>query len=258
LEVVEVNEDSGDELYGEAYPRIDRAFTVMNGRTLRPHGWEIIVAHRTSAPFRREPFYNWAGFDGGGLKIGLGVRYGLVENLDIGVYRTNGTNEPFDTYEFDARYQLLHRERHVVDLALRGGGSWFAHEDNQASAYFGQLLASTVLFERLTLGAGVLHHSDSTNERKTRLDDKSSTALSGLVEFRALGALALDLEVAAAVAGYYSKIPIFSAGPKIITNRHTFGFVVSNGQYISADGIVANTPRGPKGWILGFNITREI
>jgi hypothetical protein len=44
---------------------------------------------------------------------------------------------------------------------------------------------------------------------------------------------------------------------KIITNRHTFALIFSNSQYITADGLVANTNRGIHDVILGFTITRE-
>jgi hypothetical protein len=257
VEVVDVQE-VGDDLHGEAWPVIDRAFTLMNGRTLRPQSWEVVIAHRTGAPLRKNPFYDYVGFDSGGLKIGLGLRYGVLDRLDIGVYRLNGTVEPFDTYELDGRYQLVKRQDHGFDLALRAGVSWFSAEGNNASAFLGQLLGSTLVADRLTLGAGLLFHSDSTNEKKTREDDKSSTAVMGLTELRVLDWLALDLEVAANVGGYSSQIPIFTFGPKIVTNRHSFAFVVTNSQYMSADGVVANTPRAPKRWILGFNITREI
>ncbi len=257
VEVVDVTEVE-DDFYGEAYPVLDRAFEVHNGRLLRQGTWGVVITHRNSAPIRREPFHEFLGFDGGSLKIALGVRYGLLDGFDLGVLRMNGTVEPFDTYELDGRLRLLERQSHGVDLALRGGVSWFSNEDNNAAGYFAQLLGSTVVAERLTVGAAVLHHSDSTNEKKTRDDDKASVALAGLLEARLGDWWAVDLEAAANVAGYHSTIPIFTFGPKIITNRHTFSFILTNSQYMGADGIVANTPRAPKRWILGFNIIREI
>jgi hypothetical protein len=44
---------------------------------------------------------------------------------------------------------------------------------------------------------------------------------------------------------------------KIITNRHTFAIIFSNSQYITADGLVANTSKGIHDAILGLTITRE-
>ena len=59
------------------------------------------------------------------------------------------------------------------------------------------------------------------------------------------------------MAGYAEAHPIISTALKFVTYRHTFSLVVTNSQYTSADGIVANTYRQAKDLILGFTITRE-
>ena len=64
----------------------------------------------------------------------------MVEGLDLGFLRMNGTIEPCDTYEFDLKYQLLKQEDRWLDLALRPGASWFAHPDEpDALKPFGQV-----------------------------------------------------------------------------------------------------------------------
>ena len=60
------------------------------------------------------------------------------------------------------------------------------------------------------------------------------------------------------MAGYGEKYPAFSASLKFTTHRHTFSIILSNTQYISADGIVANSRWGLGDAIVGFMITREI
>ncbi len=254
------------EWYGEAFPVVERAFSLMNGRTLRPQSFLFVVQHRTNRSFvpgdrdqiDQRLFYDFLGFDAGNLKIGLALRWGVIENLDVGILRQNGTVEPFDTYEFDARYQLLRFADQGADLAVRLGGSWFAREDNQALGVFGQVIGSTIIANRLTLGAGLLYHSDSTSARKVRDDTKFSAAAQALLQLRLSESVAIDAESAYSFAGFNEHTPIFTIGPKLITNRHTFTIVVSNSPYLGADGVVANTERGPSRWILGFNITREL
>ena len=52
--------------------------------------------------------------------------------------------------------------------------------------------------------------------------------------------------------------PGFTSSVKFHTHRHTFSLVLSNTQYYSQDGIVANTSKNFRNLIVGFSITREI
>jgi hypothetical protein len=259
-----------DTWYGLGYPQFDRTFNILSAKTARPGSYVVNVAHRTNKAVWKDPFYNYLGFDAGGLKIGLMVRFGLFEGLDMGVSRLNGTNEKFDTYEFDARYQILNQKDHVVDLAVRAGGTWFAQKDNQAVAWFGQLLVDHVLANRVMITGALMHHSDSSNSTKTNDDPDYSTALGLALDLRLSAMLAFDVEVSSTIAGYAQKgkdlvtgaegtsYPAFTIGPKVVTNRHTFALVFTNTQYILADGIITNSKRKPENVILGFNITREL
>ena len=246
--------------FSHAHPAFDRALNLMTARPNLPGDLQFIVAHRTRQGFGEErPFHDFLGFDAGGLKIGLGLRFGVVDNLDVGVYRLNGVGEIFDVYEFDGRYRFLTQENEGIDLALRVGLSWFSQRDaKDAAGYFAQLIASAVLANRVVAGAGVIYHTDSTNRGKTRADDDATMALTGLCEVRINDMVAWDFEVAVAMLGFHESNPSFSTGPKIITNRHTFAIVLSNSQYMSTDGIITNSKRNKiKELILGFNITRE-
>ena len=226
-------------------PRPERAVNLMTARTTRKHAFLIIVDHRNRQPVDEDTFHDFFGFDAGGLKIGLGLRFGILDTLDAGVYRLNGTAELFDVYEFDAKYQILRQEDHFLDVAIRPGVTWFSQEGEEDGAgFFGQLLISRSFRDRLTVGTGLLYHSDSSNDAKTVDDTDHSMAVQALLDVRIFPWLAWSMEMAAGVDGYRSAHPIFTTAVRGITHRHTFSLVFSNTQYMSADGVVTNTNRG--------------
>ncbi|HDS00422.1 MAG TPA: hypothetical protein ENO22_06955 [candidate division Zixibacteria bacterium] len=260
LETVEIEDVTSEWWQNErAYAVLDRAINVMTARTMRMNSFIIIIDHRFRQPVSEEPFHDLLGFDAGGLKVGLGLRYGIYYNLDAGIYRLNGTGEAFDVYEFDAKYRPLRQEKHAFDLALRAGVTWFSQQDlEDATGFFGQLLMNRLFAHRLNIGSGLLYHSESSNEVKSTEDDDFSVAIPAYVEFRISGRFMVNVEAVHSIAGYGSSRPVFSTGIKILTNRHTFAIMVTNTRYISADGIVANSPNGLDDLALGFYITREL
>ncbi len=246
------------------YPRIDRAVNLMNARTTRKRALNFIVDHRTFQPVQTRTFHDWAGFDAGALRIGLALRYGILDNLDVGVLRLSNGPDLFDTYQFDAKYWALTADRVFVDVALRAGGTWYsASQGPDSGGGFFQLLLSRSLRERLWLGTGLLYHSNVSNDtrpglgRERRGGQAYALAIPVALEVRLQPFLAWDAEASFAVAGNYTKYPVLSSAFKIITYRHTFALLVSNSQYISADGLVGNTARGAHDLIVGFTITRE-
>ncbi|MBI5508809.1 MAG: hypothetical protein HY903_08660 [Deltaproteobacteria bacterium] len=248
------------ESYGDNYARTDRIYGVMLARTARRGSTIITINHRANEAISKDAWFDYAGLDGGSLKIGLGARYGVLDALDVGVFRVNGTVEVFDTYEFDARYQVLSAAQIGFDLAVRGGLTWFSQKHAEdASGYFGQLLVDRVFADEVVVGGGLLYHSSSSNDKKTDADPAHSLAAALYTEYRFIPALAVDAEVCGTLSGYHSEYPAFTAGIKGYTDRHTFSLFVSNTQYMGADGMVAGTWRGkPESFIIGFNITREL
>lgn len=259
-EVEGIEEVTPDSLWSdEAFPRIDRAVNLMTARTTRKHAFLFVVDHRNRQPIDDEPFHDFLGFDGGGIKVGLGVRFGILDNLDVGLYRLNGTSEVFDVYEFDLKFQILNQEKHFLDVALRPGVTWFSQSHGEdAAGFFGQALVSRKFCERYTLGSGLLFHSDSSNDTKTDRDDDHSLAVQALLDVRLISWISWNIEMAANVAGYGSGKPALATSVRFITHRHTFSVVLSNTQYMSADGVVANTDRGFGDLVIGFQITREL
>ncbi len=253
--------------YSPAYPVVDRSVNLMHARTTRRGSLVLVVDHRTRQAFAtgesaadnlKQTFFDFFGFDAGALKIGLGLRYGILDELDVGVYRLNGTAEIFDVYELDLKYRPLSQEKYAIDLAVRAGVTWFSQpKADDAAGGFGQLLIGRRFFDRLSIGTGLLFHSESSNEFKTNRDDAWSLAVPAWVDIRILSFLAWNVEIYANVAGYGSKYPAFASSVKFITNRHTFSLILSNTQYTSADGIVSNTDRDFDHLVVGFQIVRE-
>lgn len=261
VEVTEASTSGGEDWYGDAWPQFDRILDLYTARSSRKHEFSTLISHRNAEGVIRNPLRDLLGFDGGGLKIMLGLRFGLFDFLDIGIARINGTVEVFDTYEFDARWQILNQtaKKHPVDLALRAGLSWFNQPNSNAAGFFVQAMVDRLFFHRLLATAGAIYHSSSTGPNKSDSDASGTTGLYIAGDLRLIDSLSIAAEVTFALAGYHDTYPIISFGPRIVTNRHTFGFVISNSQYMSTDGIIANTYRiNPRDWVLGFHITREI
>lgn len=246
---------------GANRPLVDRAVNQFTARPIRAGAIVFVVDHRTRQSFltgKEALWRDYFGLDAGGLKIGLGLRFGILDDLDVGLYRLNGTAEVFDTYELDARYRILAQPDFPLDLAVRAGMSAFVHPgDIYAAGYFGQLMLDKVFGDALLVGLSVMVHSDSSNDVKSVDDTNWSLALGAQIEWRFLDWLAWDLEVGVNLAGYGSEWPAFATSLKILSHRHTFSIVFSNTQYMGADGQVANTWRGFDDLILGFQITRE-
>jgi hypothetical protein len=258
IEVVTDVSEAEDVFDSTDWPVLERGINVLTPRTLRKNSLMFLVEHRTRQEFDRNSFEDLAGFDAGGLKIGLGLRYSFTDDLETGFYRLNGTNEAFDTYEFDLKYWLLRQKKHGVDLAARGGATWFSQgKVEDASGYFGQLLLGGNLNKHFRIGTGLLAHSESSSELKTLSDEEYSVAVPVQFEARFNGRFAWLAEIVTPVAGFKAPHPVISTSLKIMTWRHSFNLVVSNSQYMSADGIVAGSHRSMKNIVVGFCITRE-
>lgn len=259
------------EFDGPTAVRRDRGLNILTARATRPMALTFVIDHRPYMELAgneaEDVFFDYLGLDGGNLKIGLGLRFGILEGLDVGIYRLNdGGTVPFDTYEFDVRYAFLNQERFFVDVAVRAGLSWFSQKDaDDAVGGYGEIFIDRIFFDMLLIGAGFQFHSDSSSDVKTRDDTPYSGAVLGVIEWRMIKQLALVAEVAASVLGYGSEygnakrpsIPGFSMGLKILTHRHTFALMVSNTQFINADGIVSNSWRDFSDILFGFQILRE-
>ncbi len=259
-EVVELEEvDTNEGFWSANRPQVDRMINMYRAGPIRAKSVLFSIDHRTNQALIDSDANDYLGFDAGGLKIGLGLRYGVMDDLDVGFFRLNQTVEIFDTYEVDVRYRFLHQQEHMVDLAIRAGLSWFAQPDQDDEVgFFGQLLVDRLFADQLLLGAGLLFHSESTNDAKTTQDEAYSMAVQAMAEWRFLPNLSWSFELAAGIAGYSAKRPVFATSIKLLTHRHTFSLIFTNNQYLGADGVVSNSWRDLDDAVIGFQITREI
>jgi hypothetical protein len=256
-------EDPAAGWYGKAYPEPIRILALQTARTVRKGGFDFVIDHRASqAIYNKDSKHPWAdmgnnflGFDGG-IQVGLGLRYGVIDDLDVGIYRARTPVNA--TYELDFRYRALSQDVAGIDVAVRGGATWFSQPNaSDAHGFYGQVMATRLLLNRFLITAGWLYHSNSTNDTKYNEDKAWSTAGAVGVEARLAAPVSLDAELVSCVAGYCSKNPAFSGGVKYFTSRHTFALVCGNTQYITADGYLTNTDRPWSKLVIGFNITRE-
>ena len=239
--------------------RRDRGVNVFTARTTRKQALVFTVDHR---PFENlfsgeDAFFNFLGLDGN-LKIGLGLRYGIIDGLDVGMVRLNDAGVLFDAYEWDLRWGFLRQEKHHIDASVRAGVTWFSQKDaKDAAGGFVQAFVDRVFFDMLLVGLGFAFHSSSTNDDKLSTDAAYSGAILGVVEWRMVRWLAWTAEVSASVMGYRSDWPALAFAVKFLTHRHSFSLILTNTQFIAADGIVSNSGRDFTEIVFGFQIIRE-
>lgn len=258
--VAAANREGPETWWGDAWPVWDRVLDSYTARTVRKHTFNTIISHRNNGGFLRSPGSSLFGFDKGALKVLLGLRFGILDQLDIGVVRLNGTFEKFDTYEFDLRWNILSQTKFGVDLGIRAGLDWFSQEGaKDAVGGIGELMFGRLMFNRVYTGFNFLIASSSSGPKKSNIDAQSSAAVQIALDPRLSSGFSWPFEITYGVAGYKLKAPAMTTGPKWVTNRHMFAIVLSNTQYITTDGIVTNSDRfNFRDWVLGFHITREL
>ncbi len=240
------------------FPVLERVTNLLTPTPARRRSLLLTIDHRPYERFTRETFRDFFGFDAGNLKIGLALRYGLLDSLDVGLTRLNGTTEIFDVYQLDARWRLLEQSFAFLDVAVRGGVTWFyqpAQED--AVGYLAELMLARAFLGRIRVGTGLLFHSSSSGADKANQDDSASLAVTAWIGLRLLSSLRWSFELSAPVVGYAESYPAMTTALKFLTYRHAFSLLVSNTQHITADGLAAGSGRDLGELVLGFTILRE-
>jgi hypothetical protein len=235
----------------------DRAFALFYPRPLSPRSVLFTVEHRGRSPAFDHPLRDGLGLDNGSLKIGLGLRYSPIANVDAGIRRVNNALDLFDTYEFDLRYCLLDEAGQGFDAALGTGVSLFYQDiDGIASGYFGTVLLGRSIAGRLYLSTGALYHSNSTYSAKTLDDIDWSLCVPASVSLRVVKGLSLLAESFIPAGGYSAGKPGYACGFKYATWRHGFSLLITNSQYTTIDGMVSGSDRlnNP---VIGLMITRK-
>jgi hypothetical protein len=265
--------DPAAEWYSANLPSRLRILALPVARTVAKESIEFVLDHRSASALYdgngQHPFADmWHDFGGldRAMTVGLGLRYGIIDRLDAGLYRVGGSQ--FDTYELDARVAILRQEENQVDVMVRGGLSWFVVPNHADALWpFAQAFVSRLFANRLLVTAGVMYHANSSSSNALASkyytpkyqDEEHKWSLAGAagVELRLAEWVALDAETVSCTAGFCTKKPAFSAGVKFLTFRHTFALVCGNTQYLTADGYITNTDTPWSKLVFGFNLTRE-
>lgn len=236
----------------------DRAFALFLPRAIEARSFLLTIEHRTGAPAFDSPFRDFLGFDNGGLKIGLGFRWSPMEHLDVGVRRFNNVYEPWDTYEYDVRYQFLRERERFIDAAVVGGLSWFYQDVRpDASGGYVSALAGRSFGDRCYLTTGLILHTSSSYRTKTDTAASASVAVPVSIILSTPSGLSVVAETFWPLPAYYrAGKPSWTAGLKFASYHHTFSFLLSSSPYSSFDGAVTGSDRTDKP-VAGFMITRK-
>ncbi len=107
-----------------------------------------------------------------GVKIGIMFGYGITENWDVTLQRTNGRDyygldgkeHSFDLWDFMTKVKLLDEQEQFVDLSLTGGATFFWQDDNRGEWAGNAALLVEKSMWRFRVGTGLLYTSLSNWE----------------------------------------------------------------------------------------------
>jgi len=116
-------------------------------------------------------FHDLLGLDDG-VKIGIMFGYGITDNWDVTVQRTNGRvyydadyeERSFDLWDFMTKVKLLDEQEQFVDLSLTGGATFFWEDDNSGEWAGNAAILVEKSMWRFRVGTGLLYTSLSTWE----------------------------------------------------------------------------------------------
>lgn len=213
------------------------------------------VTHRFARPLGRGDFGDLAadffGFDGG-AQVGLGLRYGLAERTQLGLYRTSDR-----TISVFAQQELLREDGAPVGLAAVAS---VEGRDNLQEEYSPRL---GVVVSRRLGDRGAVYAAPAW-VGNTRLDDDvaddgdDSTFVVGVgARFRLTEAMYVVGEVNPRVAGFKGGSGTHSSfGFEHRVGGHSFQINVSN-DIGTTPAHVARGRQTEDDWFIGFNISRK-
>jgi hypothetical protein len=232
-------------------------FTVVNlPTTLRlPKGkLAFSVTHRFARPLGRGDFgdllADFFGFDSG-AQIGLGLRYGLADRTQLGIYRTSDR-----TIVFYAQQELLREDGAPVGLAAVASVEGLDNFSEEFSPRFG------VVVSRRLGSRGAVYvvpaWVGNTNLRFPEVDDDSTFVVGVGTRFRLGGSSYVVGEVTPRVAGFETPSGGTHAafGIEHRVGGHSFQINFSN-DIGTTPAQVARGKQSGDNWYLGFNISRK-
>lgn len=220
-----------------------------------------------------------------GVKVGLMFGYGIMDNWDVTLQRTNGRDyygldakdHSYDLWEIMTKIKLLDEQKQFVDLAVTGGATFFWQDDNRGEWAGNAALLLEKSLWRFRLGTGVLYTSLSDWERT---ESNQSGALSQdkyypqedtfgqprpqnhtvAIPVSASVAITPSLhgfaELAFPVDGYETdRGPSAAAGCRIVTHSHAYSLFLSNTSNNSFNSTLTGGYQHDRLDVFGFDIS---
>lgn len=222
-------------------------------RTVAPGQWEVRFTHRFSEPINEGDVHSFWGLDSS-ADIGIGLLYAPVENLEVGVFRT----DVLDDYEVYGKYVLFPQSStRPLSLAGRAGFDYRSEEGlDERFSPFAQLIVSRQIGKTLELFATPTYMAgDATFEHAFNVP------LGVVWGFRQNLMLIAEIIPANSDAPDDADADIgWTIGLKRAIGGHFFEILLSDTRATHVDQYVTSSPLGgiDSGDIhLGFNIERR-
>lgn len=237
--------------------------------------WYYRILHIARERIDDEPMTSFIGLDDN-VKIGFQVSYGISENLDVNVQRTNGRSlqvnlnrveaTKMDYYDIIFRYQFMNQHKgDLMDAAIHVGPTLMLRNTGSGEQSFniGAVVERNFMKDRLRLGAGIVYSSLSVYERTigkgpdTKLTpdeydalqaagsptpdavDDHTLAIPLLVKYALTEKQQLFTEVIVPIDGFETRAgPSISAGYRINSNSHEYSVYLSNTGNPSYNGAI--------------------
>jgi hypothetical protein len=236
---------------------VEPDFTVVNlPTTLRLPRWKLAfsITHRFARPLGRGEFSDlladFFGFDSG-AQIGLGLRLGLADRTQVGIYRTSDR-----TITFFGQQELLRQDGAPVGLAAIASVEGLDNFQEEHSPRFG-----VVVSRRLGTRAALYVMPawvGNTNIRFPEIEDDSTFVVGVGTRVRLSDRMYLVGELTPRVAGFETPIGGTHAafGFEHRVGGHSFQINFSN-DIGTTPAQVARGKQTEDDWFLGFNISRK-
>ena len=193
-------------------------------------------------------FERFFGLDGGAI-IGLDLKYGLMRNLNVGVYRTSDR-----TIQFSGQYNVLRDSNGPFGLSVIANVDGTDNFSDEYSPGFGVVLSrelgdrGAVYFQPSYVGGSNINDV---------ADEDDYTVLAGVgARLRFSRNSYVFVEASPRVAGFKPGVDLISFGFEQRYGGHLFQLNFSNG-FATTLGQVARGGTANDDWYLGFNLIRK-
>lgn len=213
--------------------------------------FEANIWHRFYTPSNQAKTDGLLGLDGG-ANVTLGIDYTFVKNLAFQMFRS-GYNAD---YELALKWTALRpAEKLPLAIGVRGGVDWWtASYLQQDSTFFGQVLISYTIADRVTIGIAPSY----VEKTSTGLDDVFAVPV--VAQIKLTNSIAAIGEYVARNKDIPNTVGQWSFGVEKAVYRHKFSLWIGNSGAITVDQRVGGDYLGgltESNIRLGFNIMRQ-